>query len=318
MFPGLRKPPISIAELAQRTAKEVIEDDCLCMAAQLAYYLALALSPALIVLVALVSYLPFSVLDSLIDAINRIAPAEIVTLVRDQISELAAGNNGGLLTIGVLGALWTSSSALTAIVSTLNRAYEVTESRPWWRVRLLAIALTLGLALFIIGATVLLLVGPMNARYIESVTGFGSLAADIWSVLQYPLAFALASLGIAIIYYSAPDVDQDWVWVTPGSIVACVLWLIVSFGLKIYVTQFGNYNETYGALGAAAILMLWMYLTGLAILVGGELNSEFERALPEGKAPGDRTPGQRRRLRAFAKQAPGYPLEAPQPNGCVV
>ncbi len=317
MFSGLRKPPVSIAELAKRTAKEVIDDDCLGMAAQLAYYLALALSPALIVLVALVSYLPFSVLDGLIQAINRIAPAEIVSLARDQISELAAGNSGGLLTIGVLGAVWTSSSALTAIVSTLNRAYEVTESRPWWKVRLLAIALTLGVALFIIGATGLLLAGPMIARYIESATGFGSAAADIWSVLQYPLAFALASLGIAIIYYYAPDADQDWVWITPGSIVACVLWLIASFGLKVYVTQFGNYNETYGALGGAAILMLWMYLTGLAILVGGEVNSEIEHALPQGKAPGERTPGQRRRFRAFAKQAPSYPLEAPQPGSVV-
>ena len=131
MFTGLRKPPIAINELLKRTGKEVMDDDCLGMAAQLAYYLVLALFPALIVIVSLVSYLPWSVLDSLVATIDRVAPGEIVKLVRDQITELASGNNGGLLTIGVLGALWTSSSAVVSIVSTLNRAYEVTETRAW-------------------------------------------------------------------------------------------------------------------------------------------------------------------------------------------
>ena len=322
MLTGLRKPPIPIAELLKRTGKEVMDDDCLGMAAQLAYYLALALFPALIVIVSLVCDLPWSVLDGLISTINRVAPGEIVKLVQDQITELANGNSGGLLTIGVLGAVWTSSSAIVSIVSTLNRAYEVTESRPWWKVRLVAMALTLGLALFIVGSLVLLLAGPTITAYIEANTGFGSNAATAWSILHYPLVFALALLGIAFIYYFAPDVDQDWVWITPGSIVACCLWLVVSLGLKIYVTEFGNFNETYGALGGAAILLLWMYLTGLAILVGGELNAEIEHALPEGKAPGERTPGERGagkrlRLRAFSKDTPLFPLEAPQPSRVV-
>jgi membrane protein len=317
MFSGLRKPPIPLRELLGRTGKEVIDDDCLGMAAQLAYYLALALFPALIVLVALVSYLPWSVLDGLVGTIDRVAPGEIVRLVRDQISEVASGNSGGLLTIGVLAALWTSSSALVAIVSTLNRAYEVTDARPWWKVRLVSIALTLGLTVFIVGALVLLLAGPAITKYVELTIGWGSLAADIWSIAQYPLIFALASLGIAIVYYYAPDVEQDWVWITPGSIAACVLWFVVSFGLKIYVSQFSTYNETYGALGGAAILLLWMYLTGLAILVGGELNAEIEHALPGGKAPGEKVPGQRVRLRAFAKQAPDFHLHAPQPSRVV-
>jgi membrane protein len=322
MFHGLRKPPIPLTELVKRTANEVMDDDCLGMAAQLAYYLVLSLFPALIVIVTLVSYLPWSVLDGLVSTIDRVAPGEIVTLVRDQIAELVKGNNGGLLTIGVLGAIWTSSSAVVSIVSTLNRAYEVTESRPWWKVRLVAIGLTVGLAVFIVGSLVVLLAGPAITRVIEANTGFGSTAATAWSVLQYPLVFALASLGIAFIYYFAPDVEQDWVWITPGSIVACLLWLIVSLGLKVYVTQFGNYNETYGALGGAAILLLWMYLTGLAILIGGELNAEIEHALPEGKAPGERTPGERTpgkriRLRAFGKQAPSFPLQAPQPSRVV-
>ncbi len=322
MLTGLRKPPIAISELVKRTGKEVMDDDCMGMAAQLAYYLVLALFPALIVIVALVSYLPWSVLDSLVATIDRVAPGEIVKLVRDQITELANGNNGGLLTIGVLGAVWTSSSAVVSITSTLNRAYEVTESRSWWKVRLIAIALTIGLAIFIVGSLIILLAGPAITRFIESNTGFGSSAATAWSVVQYPLVFALTSLAISFIYYYGPDVDQDWVWITPGSITACVLWIIVSLGLKIYVSQFASYNETYGALGGAAILLLWMYLTGLAILIGGELNAEIEHALPEGKAPGERTPGEHRlgkrlRLRAFSKEKPVFPLQAPQPSRVV-
>jgi membrane protein len=313
MFAGLRKPPISFTELMRRTGKEVLDDDCLGMAAQLAYYFALALFPALIFLVALVSYLPFSILDDLVRAIDRVAPAEIVQLVRTQIDELARGNNASLLTVGVLGAVWTSSSALVSIVTTLNRAYDITETRPWWKVRLIAVGLTVGLALFIIAAIVLLLAAPLITQFLQRTFGLGSIVDDLWAVLQYPLVFALASLGVAIVFYFAPDAEQDWVWITPGSIVACLVWIVASLGLRIYVTNFANYNETYGALGAAAILLLWMYLTGLAILVGGEFNSEIEHALPGGKAPGQRVPG-RLRLRAFSREAPLPPIEAPQPS----
>src|SRR5688572_4526214 len=195
VFRGLRKPPIPIVELIRRTYKEVIEDDCLGMAARLAYFFALALFPALIFIVAVVSYLPWAVLGALVDAIDAVAPTEIVALVRAQIDELARGNNRGLLTVGVLGALWTSSSALVAIVSTLNRAYDVTESRPWWKVRLVAIGLTVGLAVFIVTAAVLMIAGPQITSFFESQFGFGSSMAWMWKVLQFPLIFALASLG---------------------------------------------------------------------------------------------------------------------------
>jgi membrane protein len=311
---GLRKPSIPAAELLRRTYTEVIEDDCFGMAAQLAYYFALALFPALIFVVALVSYLPFDVLDNLIAMIDRVAPTEISRLIHDQIRELMQGQNGGLLTIGVLGAVWTSSSALVSIVATLNRAYDVTESRPWWKVRLVSILLTIGLVLFMISALVLLFAGPLITRTLETTFGFGSAAATVWNLAQWPLVFALASLGIAIVYYFAPDVDQDWVWITPGSILACLLWIVVSLGLRLYLAYFGNYNETYGTLGGAAILLLWAYLSSVAILIGGEINAEIEHALPDGKAPGERSPGERVRLRAFSRRPFEYPIHPPQPS----
>jgi membrane protein len=179
----------------------------------------------------------------------------------------------------------------------------VDESRAWWKVRLLAIALTLTLALFIVTAGVIMLAGPHVTSFLEQQFGFTSLAAWTWKILQFPLAFALASLAIAVIYYFAPDVEQEWVWITPGSVLACVAWLLVSLGFRYYVAAWGNYNETYGTLGAAAILLLWMYLTGLAILIGGELNSEIEHAMPGGKGPGERRPGEKRKLTAFARAA---------------
>jgi membrane protein len=302
MLHGLRKPPIPTLELVRRTYREILQDDCLGMAAQLAYYFALALFPAMLVVVAIVSFLPWSVLDQLVAAVERVAPPAIYELVRTQLADLAAGNGGAVLTIGVLGALWTSSSALVSMCSTLNRAYQVTESRPWWKVRLISIGITIALAAFIVVGSVLMIGGPLIIDQIERITGYGSVAATVWSVLQYPVVLLLVSFGIAFVYYWAPDVEQDWVWITPGSLVACLLWLLASLGFRYYVSNFGNYNETYGTLAGAAILLFWMYLTGLAILVGGELNAEIEHALPQGKEPGERRPGQRRRLRAFMKR----------------
>lgn len=314
----LRRPPISMAELGRRTLHELIDDDVLGMSAQLGYYMALALFPALVVLVAIVSYLPWSVLGDLVRTIDRIAPAEIVTLVRDQLEQISRSPDHGLLTVGVLGAIWTSSTALVSIVSTLNRAYDVTESRPWWKVRLLAIALTVGMAVLIVSAGVLVIAGPAITAALESRVGLSG--ASAWMILQWPLIFALASLGIAIIYYFAPDVKQEWVWITPGSLVATSLWLVVSLGFRYYVSAFGNYNETYGALGAAAILLLWMYLTGLAILIGGEINSVIEHALPEGKAPGEREAGTQDRARvaeSHDEHRPKGQPRAPHPSRTV-
>jgi membrane protein len=300
VFRALRIP-IPLSELLKRTFNEILADNCLGMAAQLAFYFVLALFPALVFAVALASYFPYDVLARAVEALAPVAPPEVVSLMKKQIAALTASESGGLLTIGVLGALWSSSAAMLAMIDTLNRAYDIEEGRPWWKVRLLGIALTTGLAFFILIAFTLVIAGPELARTVAAQIGLGRAFEVTWLVLQWPFVFALVTLGIAIVYYVAPDAEQEWVWITPGSVLATVLWLLVSLGFRYYVSSFGDYNATYGTLAGAVVLLLWLYLSGLAILVGGEINAEIEHASPLGKNPGEKKPGARRRLMAFAK-----------------
>jgi membrane protein len=298
MFNGFRLG-LSPVELVKRTVKEVIDDDCVSIAAQLSYYFALALFPALLFIVALASYLPYNTVNEVVNALAPIAPPEVLEIIRKQLESIVAGEETSLLTIGILGAIWSSSGAMTSIVSALNRAYDIPESRPWWKVRLISIALTIALVLFVLLSFMLVLAGPNAGHWLATWFGLGNAFDTAWVYLRWPLIFALATTGIAIVFYYAPDADQDWVWITPGSIVTTLLWVAFSMGFRLYVTTVGDYTATYGALAGAAILLLWLYFSGLALLIGGEVNSEIEHAAnPALKA---QTSG-RRRFSAFARQ----------------
>jgi membrane protein len=288
------KVPVSWPELAKRTGREVLADDCLGLAAQLAFYFFLALFPALLFLVAVVSFMPVAgLLDAITGHLARIAPTEVLSIVQDQILKIAHEKNGGLLGIGMLGAIWSSSSGLDAIISTLNQAYDIQESRPWWKVKLLALGLTIALALFVVTAFALVLAGPALAEKVAVWAHMGPAFAWTWKIVQWPVVFLLVSLAIALIYYYAPDVVQEWVWITPGSLLATALWLLISLAFKFYVARFATYNATYGAIGGVIILMLWFYLSALAVLVGAELNAEIEHASADGKDPGEKVAGEK-------------------------
>ncbi len=135
------------------------------------------------------------------------------------------------------------------------------------------------------------MVGPTLAEKLAQQLYLGPAFEWSWKILQWPVIFGLVSLGMALIYYYAPDAEQSWLWITPGSIVATLLWLIISLGFKLYVAKFTSYNATYGALGGVIALLLWFYASGIAVLVGAELNAEIEHASPDGKAPGEKVPG---------------------------
>ena len=294
------KVQVSWGELARRTLYATFfKDNCLGMAAQLAYYFFFALFPALIVLIAVASFFPpYQLVDETVRILGEFAPPAVLRIITDQMRTLSEQGQGGLLTIGMLTALWTSSSAMTAVVDTLNRAYDVEEGRPWWRVRLLAITLTVGAALFILVSVAFVLAGPTLAEYVADWWYLGPAFEWTWKVLQWPLVFGLVSLAMALIYYFAPDVEQEWVWLTPGSLLATTLWLLATLGLKYYVVNMGEYEETYGAIGAVMVLLLWFYVSGLVILIGAELNAELEHASLQGKNPGEKVPGQHRAIGA--------------------
>jgi membrane protein len=208
-------------------------------------------------------------------------------------------SGGGKISFGILAALWAASNGMGAVSESLNVAYDVKETRPWWKVRLTAVLLTFTLASLIIGALVLVLYGHDIAETVAGKFGLGTAFEYGWKILQWPIVLAFVLTAFAVIYFFAPDLkDHHWKWITPGAIVGVALWLIISFAFKLYLEYFNSYSATYGALGAVIILMLWFYFTGIAILVGGEINSEIEHAMaeqgdPEAKERGEKAPGEK-------------------------
>jgi membrane protein len=299
---------IAWLDLLKRTAREIYADNCLGLAAQLAYYFFLALFPALLFLVALASFFPLErLVPRLVDTAGPFVPEDVIAILRGQLGKLSGGNHGGILTFGFLAALWSSSAAMTAIMDALNRAYDVEEGRPWWRVRLTAIGLTVALALFILVSFAIVLAGPELVARVLPWLGASPWWAMVWGVARWPVAFVLIAIGIGLIYYVAPDVQQEWAWLTPGALGAAAAWILASVGVRYYVITFGTYTETYGAIGGVMVLLLWLYVTGLVVLAGAELNSEIEHASSEGKAPGENVPG----LRAGFERGPDSRLARP-------
>ena len=295
---------LSWPELFKRTYKELLEDDGLGLAAQLAYYFFLALFPAILCVIALASFLPLqNFTDEMVSSLGRFAPREMLALIRDQMVRLANGNDGGMFSIGLLGAIWSSSAALVAMIDAMNRAYDIDESRPWWKVRVTAILLTVGMAGFIVLSFGLIVGGPQLAGWVADRYALGTVFVTIWNILQWPVAFALVVTGIGLIYYFAPDAEQDWVWITPGALIAAVLWLVGSLAFRVYVVNFGNYEATYGTIAGVILLMLWFYLSGLVLIVGAEASAEIEHASPWGKAPAEKVPGEKKKIGAAAGRA---------------
>ena len=215
---------LSWAELAKRTVKETISDDCLGLAAQLAYYFFLALFPAVLFLLALASFFPLTnFIDQVVGSLRPIAPAEILTFLEEQLRRLSNADSGGILTIGFLGAVWSSSAAVIAIIGSLNRAYDIEEGRPWWKVRLIAIGLTIALALLLLASFTLIVAGAPAAEHLAVSLGLGPAFEWTWKVLQWPVAFFLVSSALGLVYYFAPDAEQDWVWITPGAVLGTFL-----------------------------------------------------------------------------------------------
>jgi membrane protein len=311
-------------ELLKRTARETQADNGLGLAAQLAYYFFLALFPTLLFLIALAGvFASQGLVTRIVDMLRGAAPPDVINIIRDQLISLSQGNQGGIMTFGVVAALWSSSAALVALIDALNRAYDVEDARPWWKQRLTAILLTVGVAVFVLASFALVIFGPQLAEAIAGRVGLGTAFEWSWKILQWPVVFTLIATAFGLIYYFAPDVDQDFVFLTPGSVLATLLWLVGSLGFRLYVVNFGSYNATYGAIGGIMVLLLWLYISGLCVIVGAEMNAEIEHASDHGKAPGEKTPGERKTIGARAarefRNRQSQPAQSPahRPAGIV-
>ena len=271
---------LTLVELSRRVWSAIKEDEVMDRAASLSYYFLFALFPTLLFLTSMLGLLPVPDLwDTLMTYATQVLPGDAATLVNRTVTEVLRGASGSLLSVGALAALWAASSGMASIVIALNIAYDVTDLRSWWLRRLIAIALTMTFSVFTLVALLLLVFGERIGEAVATWFGLGEVFGRVWGVLQWPMAAFLVLTGITFVYYLAPAVKRRrWHWFTPGSVFALLAWLATSFGLRVYLRYFGNYNATYGSIGGVIILMLWLYLSGVALLVGAQINSEIERS----------------------------------------
>ena len=186
-----------------------------------------------------------------------------------------------LFSFGILFTLWTASGAFAALINALNRAYDVQETRPFWKVRGIAILMTLGLSVLILVGVLLLVLGPQIGETIASIFGLGELFLLVWDIVRWPVALFFMIFTVALLYYFAPDANQPFRWITPGGLIGVVLWVLASVAFNFYVSNFGSYNKTYGSIGAVIILLLYLYISSLTILFGAELNATLVRMKEE-------------------------------------
>jgi membrane protein len=290
---------LSWRDLARRVWLELYEGKLLTHAAALSFYFLLSLFPLLLFLITL---LGFSAAESgtemrsqLLTTLSSILPRSASALIYTTVDEIVLNADGGKLSFGLLTALWLASSGVVAIGEALNAMYGVRETRPWWKVRLSAMGLTVALALLVlIGLGILFYAGGIGKGAVGYINQYGRFDA-VWGVLQVALILAFVLIIYALIYYFTPDLcDQKWYWITPGSIAGVALWLLVSYLFRLYLSRFDSYSLTYGSLGTVIILMMWFYLTGVALLLGGKINAEIENAaakagFPEAKHHGEKT-----------------------------
>jgi membrane protein len=292
-------------------------------AGALTFFGVLALFPFLLFLVSLASVIidPAQA-EVLIKQLSQVAPKEVVTIIGERLHALAEDNSVGLLTVGGLGAVWAASGGVVALMNALNTTYGVEEKRPFWKVRLIAISVTLVAALLsIIAAAVAVATPPLASK-------LGGPFPTLVTWLRLPFAGVVMMLVWALLYWALPDVKQKFKFITPGSVVGVIIWVLASWGFSKYVANFGKYDANYGAIGGVIVMLLWMWITSQVILLGAEINAILEHRSPEGKSPGQKVPGQggvaatKTELEAGGARLPGAtdfrpeqaPPFAPQPS----
>jgi membrane protein len=266
------------------TVQEFQRDDALGLAAQLAYYLILALFPFILFLVAIAdTFSSPQLVTELLDYFRRALPAEVFDLIETYTAKTLKDEDAapGLLSFGILFTIWFASGAFAALINALNRAYDVQETRPFWKVRGIAILMTLGLSVLTLVGVLLLIVGEPIGRTVAEIFGLGELFELVWNIVRWPAALFFMVFTVALLYYFAPDVDQPFRWITPGGLIGVLLWVIASAAFSFYVNNFGTYNKTYGSIGVVIILLLYLYISSLTILFGAELNATLVRMKEE-------------------------------------
>lgn len=282
-------------QLLKRVYHEFNEDEVFTRSAALAYYFVSALVPMIFFLMAILGLLAqgHNLQSGLLGYAARFMPPDAYTLLQKTLKEITNNSTGLKLAFGLVLALWSGSGGVSSIMDALNRCYHVTDSRPLWKQRLIALVLTVALSALTVTALIIILYGGDIAQFAGNHTGLSAPVVMAWRIVQWPVALFFVVMAFALLYFWGPDTEQEWQWITPGSLVGVILWIGVSLLFRVYLRYFNSYSKTYGSLGAVIILLYWLYISGLALLAGGEINSEIENAAavrghPEAKAPGEK------------------------------
>ncbi|MCU1299582.1 MAG: putative rane protein [Acidobacteriaceae bacterium] len=288
---------LTLKELVKRVWAGINENDLLSRASELAYNFILALFPLLLFLVSVFGLFASHgklLSSNLMNYLADVLPPSAFEIVNRTIMEVSRNSGGAKVTFGIVLTLWFASGGMVSMMSTLNAAYAVRETRSYFKVRAIALGLTIAVSILVIMALGVVLLGGYLAELAGSELHLGAFAILAWKVLQWPMALAFVVLSFSLIYYFGPDLkEQHWYWITPGSLVGVLLWLAASFAFRAYLHFFNTYSKTYGSLGAVIILLVWFYVTGLAFLVGGEINAQIEHAAAEHGHPEAKAPGQK-------------------------
>ncbi|MFJ8649989.1 YihY/virulence factor BrkB family protein [Streptomyces sp. NPDC093546] len=278
----------------RRTFAEFKDDELADRAAALTYYGVLSLFPALLVLVSLLGLAGESVTQSVLDNLQKFAPGAARDVITNAVQQLqgSAGVGSVMAVVGLLAAVWSASGYIAAFIRASNAVYDMPEGRPVWKVMPLRLALTVTLmVLALVSALIVVFTGTL-ARQAGTALGLGDTAMTVWSIAKWPVLVLLVTIMIAILYWAAPNArGRGFRWITPGSLLALLIWLLASGGFALYVANFGSYNKTYGTLAGVIIFLIWLWITNLAVLLGLEFDAELarQRAI-DGGHPEDEEP----------------------------
>ncbi len=275
---------LSVTRFARDLYNEVSDHNVYNGAAALAFYMILSIFPAAIILLSLLPYLPVPNLDqAILGLIGQVLPRQSDTLFTGVVRQVTSQRHGGLLSFGLLFLLWSASSGLYAIMRQLNITHEVKEGRPFWKVRGTALMLMALFFLLVVGGFGLIVSGGLIQGLLEGFIGWSKFLLISFDVFRWAIVALILLLAFATIYYFGPDVEQEFKFFTPGSLFGVICLVLASLGFRFYVANFSNYGATYGSIGAVIILLLWLYIVGLVILVGSEVNVLAETRHPKGQ-----------------------------------
>jgi membrane protein len=267
-----------------RTIGDVQNNHTMAMAAGLSYYFVLALFPMLAMVAALVPYLPIpNLFNQVLDTMARIVPSEGMGLVRAIVRDVTRHRHGALLSASILGSLWTVSGGFQALIEALDVAYDVPETRSWGSQRLLALGMAFVVGLLTLVAFAVMMVGPRFGGWLAGHVGLGPQFVEAWPIIRWSIAIGFTVLAVELMYFLGPNVKQPFKLSLPGALVAVGAWIGLSYLLGIYFQHFATFNKTYGTLGAGIALLVWLYWSGFAILLGAEINSEAIQVTSDGK-----------------------------------